>query len=106
MKSFSAPYTPEHNAIAEMINRTMVDDARSLLIQAKLPNYLWPFALNHVIYVLNRLQHSSTGTSPLIRLTNELPDFKNVRVLGCATFVLRVPRASKFDAGSVERFYL
>lgn len=56
--SVSAPYTPERNAIAERINRTIAKAARSLPIQAELPCFLWPFALNHVLYIPNRLRHS------------------------------------------------
>lgn len=51
--SFLPPYTPEHNAIAERINRSMVEAARALLIQANLPNRLWTFAIKHVMYVRN-----------------------------------------------------
>ena len=39
-KSFSPPYTPEFNGIAERVNRTMVKAALSMLIQANLPSCL------------------------------------------------------------------
>ena len=60
-KSFSPPYTPELNGIAERVNRTMVEGALAMLIQANLPSCLWPFALKHAIYVRNRIPHSATG---------------------------------------------
>jgi transposase InsO family protein len=41
-QSFSPPYTPEHNAIAERVNRTIVEPARSMLIKANLSHSLWP----------------------------------------------------------------
>lgn len=37
-QNFSCPYTPEHNAVAERVNRTIVEAGRALLIQAELPN--------------------------------------------------------------------
>lgn len=36
-KFFLAPYALEHDGIVERINRTIMDAARSLLIQADLP---------------------------------------------------------------------
>ena len=40
------------------MNRTLIEAARTLLIQANLPGCFWPFALKHVVYVRNRVQHS------------------------------------------------
>lgn len=62
-KSFAPPHTPELNGIAERINRTMVEAALSLLIQADLPSCLCPFAFKHVIYVRNRIPHSTVGVT-------------------------------------------
>jgi len=105
-KSFSPPYTPELNAIAERVNRTMVEAARSLLIQADLPPCLWPFALKHVIHVRNRVPHSTIAATPFSELTGERPSLKNVRVFGCAAYVLRLPRGPKFESRALEGVYL
>jgi len=105
-KSFSPPYTPEHNAIAERINRTLGDAARSLLIQANLPTCLWPFALKHVVYVRNRVQHSAIGKSPFEVVNGERPDLKHIRVFGCTAYALRLPRQSKFASRAIEGVYL
>ena len=104
--SFSCPYTPEHNAIAERVNRTIVEGARTLLIQADLPSSLWPFAVKNVIHVRNRTAHSTTGNSPYLVFTGKVPSLKNIRVFGCATFVLRQPRASKLEPRAYEGVHL
>lgn len=39
-------YTPQQNGIAERANRTLVEMARCLMLQAKLPNSLWAEAIN------------------------------------------------------------
>lgn len=96
-KSFSPPYTPEHNAIAERVNRTMVDSARSTLIQANLPYCLWPFALRHVVFVRNRVPHSTTKKAPFLAIHGKRPSLKNIKVFGCCAYVLRLPRLSKFE---------
>ena len=104
--SFSAPYTPEHNAIAERVNRTLVEAARTLLIQANLPGCLWPFALKQVVYVRNRVRHSAVGNTPFFLFSNKTPSLKGIRVFGCTAFVLRQPRASKFEPRAYEGVYL
>lgn len=105
-KSFSPPHTPELNGIAERVNRTMVEAALALLIQANLPRCLWPFALKHVVYVRNRVPHSSIGVTPFLVMTGEKPSLKNIRVFGCTAYVLRLPRGSKFESRALEGVYL
>lgn len=101
-KSYAPPYTPELNAIAERVNRTIADASRSMLIQANLPTCLWPFAIKHVIYVRNRILHSATKQIPYTLVTGEKPNLKNVRVFGCAAFVLKKPEGTNFDARAAE----
>jgi transposase InsO family protein len=36
----TAPYTPQHNGLAERKNRTLVDMVNAMLLNAKLPNNL------------------------------------------------------------------
>ena len=105
-KSFSPPYTPELNAIAERVNRTMVEGALSMLIQANLPSCLWPYAVKHTIYVRNRVPHSGIGATPLESISGIEPSLKNLRVFGCTAYVLRLPRGSKFESRAVEGVYL
>ena len=105
-KSFSPPYTPELNGIAERVNRTMVEAALSMLIQANLPSCLWPFALKHGIHVRNRVPHSATGKTPYLVMTGHKPSLKHIRVFGCAAYVLRQPSGSKFESRAVEGVYL
>lgn len=105
-QSFSPPYTPELNAVAERVNRTIIESARSMLIQADLPHCLWPYAAKHVMYVRNRVKHSTTGTSPFILFYNERPSLKYVRVFGCVAYVLKPLSTAKFDAKATEGVYL
>ena len=38
---FTAPYTPQHNGLAERRNKTLLDMTRSMLKEKKLPHVLW-----------------------------------------------------------------
>jgi hypothetical protein len=91
-KTYSGPYTPQHNSIAERVSRIIMDPARStMLIHAGLPDTLKPFAVKNVVKVRNRLPHSTTKTTPFEMLTGARPNLKSVRVFGCAAFPWRMP---------------
>lgn len=97
------PYTPELNAIYERINRTLEEAASSLLIQAKLPGCLCPFALKHVIYVRNRVQHSTIGTTPFSMVKGTPKSETHTHIW---MYRKRLPRLSKFEPRAVEGMYL
>ena len=101
-KSYCPPYTPELNAVAERINRTLGDATRSMLIQADLPTCLWPFAMKNVVYVRNRVPHSATGLPPFTVLQDSRPSLARARVFGCRAYVLKLPRGSKLEARARE----
>jgi len=46
-------YHSQTNAIAERTNRTLVTMARTAVLHAKLPKYLWPEAVAHSAYTKN-----------------------------------------------------
>ena len=100
--TYPPPYTPELNSIAERVNRTIVEPARCMLIQAGLPTSLWPFAVANVVQVRNRMLHSTTKATPHQLLTGQRPSLKYMRVFGCAAYVLRQPEQSKLDARGLE----
>jgi hypothetical protein len=102
VKKYSPPYTPEHNSIAERVNHTIMDPARSMLIHAGLSESLWSFAVKSVVVVRNRMPHSATKLKPFELLTGERPSLKNIRVFGCAAFLLRMPQSSKLQPRAEE----
>lgn len=50
----TAPYSPAQNGVAERMNRTLVEAARTLLSEAQLPLPFWGEAVNTAAYVRNR----------------------------------------------------
>jgi len=46
---------PNHNGVAEKINRTLMDMVRSMRSHAKLPKFLWIEALKTTMYIVNRV---------------------------------------------------
>ncbi|CAI7818958.1 unnamed protein product [Closterium sp. NIES-54] len=52
--SLTMPYSPATNGIAERANRTVMETARGLLIEAGLPDYFWPDAVRSACVAKNR----------------------------------------------------
>ncbi|KAE9618243.1 putative RNA-directed DNA polymerase [Lupinus albus] len=79
----TAPYTPQHNGIAERRNRTILNMVRCMLKQKGLPHNLWGEAAMTASYILNRC--------PTKRLDNMVPEeawcgikpsIKHLRIFG------------------------
>ena len=52
---FSAPYTPQQNGIVERKNRTLIETARTMLDEYKIPDSFWAEAINTTCHAINRL---------------------------------------------------
>nr|GFA81977.1 retrovirus-related Pol polyprotein from transposon TNT 1-94 [Tanacetum cinerariifolium] len=52
---FSNARTPQQNGVAERRNRTLIEAARTMLADAKLPTTFWAEAVNTACYVQNRV---------------------------------------------------
>jgi hypothetical protein len=50
----SIPRTPKQNGLVERRNRTLMEAARTMLINAQLPDYLWAEAVSTACYTQNR----------------------------------------------------
>ena len=45
--------TPEHNGVAECLNRTLLEKVQAMLHESGLPKFLWAEATSHVVYLKN-----------------------------------------------------
>jgi transposase InsO family protein len=94
------PYSPQQNAIAERINRTIAEGAAALLVQAGLPQCFWEEAVNHFVFIKNRTPHKKLeGKNPQEVWDEELLEGDGVGIwdilpFGCQTFV-HIPEARR-----------
>ena len=94
--------TPEQNGVAERMNRTIVETARCMLAEAKLPRKFWAEAVSTAVYLRNRSPTAAVnGMTPFEALTGDKPCVGILRVFGCLAYV-HVPKDErrKFDSKS------
>ncbi|GKF09859.1 putative ribonuclease H-like domain-containing protein, partial [Tanacetum coccineum] len=54
-REYSNARTPQQNGVAERKNRTLIEAARTMLVDSFLPNTFWAEAVSTACYVLNRV---------------------------------------------------
>lgn len=83
LHEITAPYTPQHNGLAERRNRSLVEMARSMLKQKHLPSSFWGEAVCTAAYVLNRCPTKSLNGKVLEEVWSGIkPSVGHLRVFG------------------------
>lgn len=99
---FSSPYIHEQNGASERELRTLIDCARTMLLDCGINLELWPEAINTACYVLNRsvLKQGEKETA-FEKWFGRKPEVKHLRVFGTDAY-LHVPKEKrkKFEAKS------
>ncbi|GKA72479.1 putative ribonuclease H-like domain-containing protein [Tanacetum coccineum] len=67
-REFSVARTPQQNGVAERKNRTLIEAARTMLADSKLPTTFWAEAVNIACYVQNRVLVTKPHNKTLIEL--------------------------------------
>ncbi|CAI7731125.1 unnamed protein product, partial [Closterium sp. NIES-54] len=99
---FTLPASPQQNGIAERRIGMVIDVARTSMIHAATPHFLWPFAVQyaaHQIHLQPRV--SLPETSPTLRWTGKVGDASAFRVWGSRAFV-RDLSADKLSSRAVR----
>jgi len=87
------------NGVAERLNRTLVETAHSMLLDAKLSKEFWAEAVQTAVYLKNRSpSRSLRGMTPHEAWFGEKPKVKHLRVFGCDAFA-HIPKdeEGRFD---------
>ncbi|KAJ9535203.1 hypothetical protein OSB04_un001716 [Centaurea solstitialis] len=107
-KQYSAPRTPQQNGVAERRNRTLIEAARTMLADSKLPITFWAEAVNTACYVQNRvLVVKSKGKTPYELFKKKKPYIGFLIPFGCPCTLLDTKsQLGKFDSKSVDGFFV
>lgn len=108
----TAPYSPEQNGQAERAHAVVDMKARCLLLQAGLPQNLWPYAIRQAVRLANRTPiEKADWKTPYSLLYNKEPDdFDKLFVFGCKAFA-HIPqekrvKSAKFAPRAEKGVYL
>ncbi|CAI7896004.1 unnamed protein product [Closterium sp. NIES-53] len=105
-QTFMLPASPQQNGIAERRIGMVMDVARTSMIHAAAPHFLWPFAVQYAAHQLNLQPRVSVPeTSPTLRWTGKVGDASAIRVWGSRAFV-RDLSADKLSPRAVPCVFL
>ncbi|KAJ9535627.1 hypothetical protein OSB04_un001233 [Centaurea solstitialis] len=107
-RQYSAPRTPQQNGVAERRNRTLIEAARTMLADSKLPITFWAEAVNTACYVQNRvLIVKSKGKKPYELFEKKKPYIGFVQPFGCPCTILDTKtHLGKFESKSDDGFFV
>jgi len=94
-----APYTPQHNGLAERRSRSLLDMTRSMLKMKKMPNTFWGEAVRTATYILNRCPTKKLDQIPEEIWTGSKQSAKHLKVFGslCYMHILDAKRRKLGD---------
>lgn len=80
-------YAPQQNGVSERKNRTLMEAARTLLADSKLPKSFWAEAVHHSNYVFNRIVSRKQDKSPFERFYGRKPSLDEIHAFGTYVYV-------------------
>ncbi|CAI7909910.1 unnamed protein product [Closterium sp. NIES-53] len=105
-QTFTLPAYPQQNGIAEHHIGMVMDVARTSMIHAVAPHFLWPFAVQYTAHQINlQPRVSLPETTPTLRWTGKVGDASAFRVQGSRAFV-RDTSADKLSSRAVPCVFL
>ncbi|CAI7743298.1 unnamed protein product, partial [Closterium sp. NIES-53] len=105
-QTFTLPASPQQNGIAERRIGMVMDVARTSMIHAAAPHFLWPFAVQYAAHQINlQPRVSLPETTPTLRWTGKVGDASAFRVWGSRAFV-RDTTADKLSSRAVPCVFL
>ncbi|GJW10391.1 putative ribonuclease H-like domain-containing protein [Tanacetum coccineum] len=108
LRQFSVARTPQQNGVAERRNMTLIEAARTMLADSKLPTTFWTEAVNTACYVQNRVlvvkPHNKT---PYELFHGRTPTLSFMRPFGCPVTILNtIDHLGKFNGKVDEGFFV
>jgi transposase InsO family protein len=94
--------TPQHNGVAELLNRRLGECIRAVLHQSGLPKNLWGEAINHITWLKNcTLTQAISNITPHEKLYGEKPNLARMPEWGQHVWV-HTNTGSKLDTQAIE----
>ncbi|CAI7922715.1 unnamed protein product [Closterium sp. NIES-54] len=105
-QTFTLPASPQQNGIAERRIGMVMDVARTSMIHAAAPHFLWPFVVQYAAHQINlQPRVSLPETTPTLQWTGKVGDASAFRAWGSRAFV-RDTAADKLSSRAVPCVFL
>ena len=101
----SAPYSPHQNGTAERHWRTLFEMGRCILLESKLPKYMWTYAIMASAYIRNRCFNQRIGKTPFEAVAKRKPNISNMHTFGQTCFALN-QNPKKLDPRSEKGIFV
>lgn len=101
-------FTPQQNGLAERMNRTLLERARCMLLNAKLQKHYWAEAVSTAAYITNRCPTRALAfLTPEEMWSGKKPDITHMKIFGCEAMV-HVPKekAKKWDSKANKMIFI
>ena len=83
IREFTAPYSPQHNGIAERKNRTLKDMMNAMMLNSGMLDNIWGEAILTAYYLLNKIPHKKLDKTPYEMWKGYPPNLNYLKMWGC-----------------------
>lgn len=104
---YTVAYSPEQNGISERKNRTLVEAARSMLLESGLGKDLWAEAVNTANYIQNRISGRNNEKSPIEIMFNKSISRLDVHEFGTDVYaMIPAQKRRKLDDKAIKMKFI
>jgi len=109
IRTNTTPNTPQNNAVAETMFRTLMNMAKCMMYHSNVSKKLWDEAIMYAAHVVRRstTKHDDKDT-PIKSLTKQKPSIKHIHTFGCDAFyhIHKDNREGKLDQNARKGIFV
>ena len=94
-RELTTPYNLQQNGVAERNSKTIMEFMKAMIHYQYLPMHLWDEAARTIVYVQNKISHSSLKNKTLEEMCNiGKHEVNHLKIFGCPVFI-HVPKEKR-----------